>query len=101
MNDPQEIFEILKIVIAELCSGAGDFESRLHDAYTDRLYQLFKTDEVLGIHGDLISTAITCEKHISKGEAKMLPFSDRDREFVCNSLLAAMLHAHSQIAKAH
>ena len=100
MND-QEIFETLKIAIAELCSGTGDFESRLHVAYTDRLYQLFKNDEVLGVHGDLISIAITCEKHISKRVSNILPFSDRDREFVCNALLAAMLHAHSQIAKAH
>jgi hypothetical protein len=100
MSDTQQCFELLRIAIAELCTGAGDFESRILSAYHDRLRQLFKDDEVLGVHGELISAAIICEQHISEDGTKSLPFSDRDREFVCNALLAAMLHAHGLIAKA-
>ncbi len=99
MADVLQNFEQLRISIAELCSGAGNFESRIFDTYRDRLRDLFSGDETLGIHGELISAAILCEKHLPADGTKMLPFNDRDREFVCNALLTAMLHAHGEINK--
>jgi hypothetical protein len=97
MTTYQAIYEPVRNAIRTLSEGAGDFESRILDAYSSSLYQLFRNDDAIAACNKLSGINKLCESHLDDNKKEMRKFSPSEREQITSGLVDVLIESHRQI----
>jgi hypothetical protein len=91
MNTPSTDYLWEKVMVAVSClaSGAGSFESRLHDAYVSALMRLDLKDPPPELAEDLRWILELCQCH--QASAGMTQISEQDRRKVVEKLIHILI----------
>lgn len=87
MPSTDYVNEKLWVAIDCLCSGKGNFEDRLFNAWTSALSRLESSDSTAQIAEELNSVLLLCRNHSLPNESTMKEFTDEERSRISRNLI--------------